>query len=161
MTIALLTALRAEQELALHIRATVRNGLTPDEIAEVIMHTAAYAGIPAANTAMAIAKQVLSGPEARRDDNVEAPEPGRKYRQQSARIPPRSGSGEDPAQIRRPELRRQQLAAEHDELRGRLAVAPRVGVAGGPVRSTPTPGAHPTGRRARAWARIRSAISSS
>ena len=63
VTIALLTALRAEGELPLHIRAAVRNGLTPDEIAEVIMHTAAYAGIPAANTAMAIAKQVLTEPE--------------------------------------------------------------------------------------------------
>ncbi len=41
----------------------LRNGLTPDEIAEVIMHTAAYAGIPAANTAMAIAKQVLAEPD--------------------------------------------------------------------------------------------------
>jgi 4-carboxymuconolactone decarboxylase len=63
VTIALLTALRAEHELPLHLRAALRNGLTPDEIAEVIMHTAAYAGIPAANTAMAIAKQVLAEPE--------------------------------------------------------------------------------------------------
>jgi 4-carboxymuconolactone decarboxylase len=60
ITIALLTALRAEHELPLHLRAAVRNGLTPEEIAEVIMHTAAYAGVPAANTAMAIAKQVLA-----------------------------------------------------------------------------------------------------
>lgn len=59
VTIAVLTALRAEDELALHIRAGVRNGLTPAEIAEVIMHTAAYAGIPAANSAMAVAKRVL------------------------------------------------------------------------------------------------------
>ena len=60
ITIAVLTALRAEGELALHIRAGRRNGLTPAEIAEVIMHTAAYAGIPAANTAIAVAKQVLA-----------------------------------------------------------------------------------------------------
>lgn len=59
ITIAVLTALRAEHELALHIRAGLRNGLTPDEITEVIMHTAAYAGVPAANTAMAVAKEVL------------------------------------------------------------------------------------------------------
>ena len=59
ITIALLTALRAEHELALHIRAGLRNGLTPDEITEVILHTSAYAGIPAANTAMAVAKEVL------------------------------------------------------------------------------------------------------
>jgi len=59
ITIAVLTALRAEHELALHIRAGVRNGLTPVEITEVIAHTAAYAGVPAANTAMAVAKVVL------------------------------------------------------------------------------------------------------
>jgi 4-carboxymuconolactone decarboxylase len=62
LTIALLTALRQERELAMHLRAAVRNGLTPAEIAEVIMHTAVYAGIPAANAAMAIAKDVLDGP---------------------------------------------------------------------------------------------------
>ncbi len=59
ITIALLTALRAEHELGMHIRAGLRNGLTPDEIAEVILHTSAYAGIPAGNTAMAVAKEVL------------------------------------------------------------------------------------------------------
>jgi 4-carboxymuconolactone decarboxylase len=61
VTIALLTALRADHELAMHIRAGLRNGLTPAEITEVILHTAAYAGIPAANTAMAVAKDVLGG----------------------------------------------------------------------------------------------------
>ena len=63
ITIAVLTALRAEHELPLHLRAGRRNGLRDDEIAEVIMHTAGYAGIPAANAAMAIAKQVLAEPE--------------------------------------------------------------------------------------------------
>jgi 4-carboxymuconolactone decarboxylase len=62
VTVAVLTALRAEGELALHLRAARRNGLSPGELAEVIMHTAAYAGIPAANSAMAIAKQVLAEP---------------------------------------------------------------------------------------------------
>jgi 4-carboxymuconolactone decarboxylase len=60
ITVAVLTALRAEGELALHLRAARGNGLTPAELAEVIMHTAAYAGIPAANSAMAIAKDVLA-----------------------------------------------------------------------------------------------------
>ena len=60
ITIALLTALRAEHELGMHIRAGLRNGLTPEEITEVILHTAAYAGIPAANTAIAVAKEVLA-----------------------------------------------------------------------------------------------------
>lgn len=59
VTLAILTALRAEGELPLHVRAAVRNGLTPAEIAEVILHTAGYAGIPAGNSAMAIAKQTL------------------------------------------------------------------------------------------------------
>jgi 4-carboxymuconolactone decarboxylase len=59
ITIALLTALRLENELAMHIRAGLRNGLTPDEITEVIMHTAPYTGIPAANAAIAVAKSVL------------------------------------------------------------------------------------------------------
>jgi 4-carboxymuconolactone decarboxylase len=63
VTIALLTALRAEHELGMHIRAGLRNGLTPEEITEVILHTAAYAGIPAANTAMAVAKEVLATSE--------------------------------------------------------------------------------------------------
>lgn len=59
ITIALLTALRAEGELAMHLRAGLRNGLTREEISEVILHTAAYAGIPAANSAMAVAKDTL------------------------------------------------------------------------------------------------------
>jgi 4-carboxymuconolactone decarboxylase len=59
ITLAALTALRAENEIAMHVRAALRNGLTPDEIAEVILHTAIYAGLPAANGAFAIAKEVL------------------------------------------------------------------------------------------------------
>ena len=59
ITIAVLTALRADDELAMHIGAGLRNGLRPDEIVEVIMHTAAYAGIPAANTGIRVAKKVL------------------------------------------------------------------------------------------------------
>ena len=53
LTLALLTALRAENELAMHVRAAVRIGLTPEEIREVLLHTAVYAGVPAANTAFA------------------------------------------------------------------------------------------------------------
>ena len=59
ITLALLTALRAENELPMHVRAAVRNGLTPDEIAEVLLHTAVYAGVPAANAAFAIAQRTL------------------------------------------------------------------------------------------------------
>jgi 4-carboxymuconolactone decarboxylase len=59
LTLALLTALRAENELAMHVRAAIRNGVTPLEIREVIIHTALYAGIPAANAAFAIAEATL------------------------------------------------------------------------------------------------------
>jgi len=59
LTVALLTALRAEDELALHIRAALRNGLTPEEIVEVMLHTSVYAGVPAANTAIAVARRVF------------------------------------------------------------------------------------------------------
>jgi 4-carboxymuconolactone decarboxylase len=59
ITLAVLTALRAEDELALHVRAALRNGLTPEEIREVLLHTAVYAGVPQSNTAFARAQQVL------------------------------------------------------------------------------------------------------
>jgi len=58
-----LTALVAgghETELAMHIRAALRNGLTPDEIKEVLLQTAIYCGVPAANSAFAVAQQVLA-----------------------------------------------------------------------------------------------------
>ncbi len=63
ITLAVLTALGREQELTLHVRAAVRNGLTPEEIGEVLLHTAVYAGVPAANAAFAIARQVLEEPD--------------------------------------------------------------------------------------------------
>lgn len=59
ITLAVLTTLRAEDELAMHVRAALRNGLTAEEIREVILHTAVYAGVPQANTAIATAQQVL------------------------------------------------------------------------------------------------------
>src|SRR5712672_3161126 len=55
VTIAILAALGRE-ELALHLRASRNTGATPDEIAEVLMHVAVYAGVPAANAAFAAAK---------------------------------------------------------------------------------------------------------
>jgi 4-carboxymuconolactone decarboxylase len=58
-----LTALVAgghEQELAMHIRAARRNGLTADEIKEVLLQTAIYCGVPAANSAFKIAQEVLA-----------------------------------------------------------------------------------------------------
>jgi 4-carboxymuconolactone decarboxylase len=60
ITLAALVALGREHEVAMHVRAALGNGLTPDEIKEVLLHTAVYAGVPAANSAFAIAQQVLA-----------------------------------------------------------------------------------------------------
>ena len=59
LTLALLTALHCHEELALHVRAAVTNGVTREEIAEVLLHTSVYAGVPAANSAFAIARRTL------------------------------------------------------------------------------------------------------
>ena len=59
LTITILAALGRTQELALHLRATRNTGATPTQIAEALMHVAVYAGVPAANTAFAIAKREL------------------------------------------------------------------------------------------------------
>jgi 4-carboxymuconolactone decarboxylase len=60
ITLTALTSLRAENEIAMHVRAAVANGLTPAEICEVLLHTAVYAGVPAANSAFAIAQRTLA-----------------------------------------------------------------------------------------------------
>jgi len=59
LTIALLTALGAENELPMHLQAGVRNGLTPEEIREIIIHAGLYAGIPKANAAMKLADEAF------------------------------------------------------------------------------------------------------
>lgn len=59
VTIAILAALGRE-ELALHLRASQNIGIDPREIAEVLLHVAVYAGVPAANAAFKVAKQVLA-----------------------------------------------------------------------------------------------------
>ena len=59
VTLTALVALGREGELAMHVRAALRNGLTPDEIKEVLLQTAVYCGGPAANGAFAIAQAVL------------------------------------------------------------------------------------------------------
>ncbi|MGD1049484.1 MAG: 4-carboxymuconolactone decarboxylase [Solirubrobacteraceae bacterium] len=59
VTLAVLTALGREHEIAMHVRAALRNGLTAAEIGEVLLHTAVYAGVPSANRAFAIADEVL------------------------------------------------------------------------------------------------------
>ncbi len=60
ITLTALVVLRQEEELAMHLRAALRNGLSPDQIGEVLLHAAVYAGVPAANRAFAIARQVLA-----------------------------------------------------------------------------------------------------
>jgi 4-carboxymuconolactone decarboxylase len=60
VTLALLAALGHDEEVAMHVRATRNTGATPDDIAEAMLHVAIYAGYPAANHAMKIAKQVLA-----------------------------------------------------------------------------------------------------
>lgn len=59
ITIAMLAALGRDDELVLHVRAALRNGLRPDDIAEVLLQVAVYAGVPAANRAFKLAAAVL------------------------------------------------------------------------------------------------------
>ncbi|MGZ4150798.1 MAG: 4-carboxymuconolactone decarboxylase [Actinomycetota bacterium] len=59
ITLAILATLRCEDEIAMHVRAALRHGLTPDEIQEVLLHTAVYAGVPAASSAFAAAQRAL------------------------------------------------------------------------------------------------------
>jgi 4-carboxymuconolactone decarboxylase len=59
VTLSVLTALGRENEIEMHVRAALTNGLSPAEIGEVLLHTAVYAGVPAANAAFAIAQRVI------------------------------------------------------------------------------------------------------
>jgi len=59
ITLAMLAALGHEEELAMHVRAALRNGLRADEIKEVLLQVAVYAGVPAANRAFRVAQQAL------------------------------------------------------------------------------------------------------
>jgi 4-carboxymuconolactone decarboxylase len=59
LTLAILAALGHDEELAMHVRAAPRNGVTHAEINEVLLHVAIYAGVPTANRAFKIAQQAL------------------------------------------------------------------------------------------------------
>jgi 4-carboxymuconolactone decarboxylase len=59
ITLTALIAMNRPEELEMHIRAALRNGLTPEEIAEVLLQSAVYCGVPAANSAFAVARRVL------------------------------------------------------------------------------------------------------
>ena len=60
VTMGILIALGAEQEMESHFQIALQNGLTEDELAEVVYHASGYAGFPAANTAKAVALRALS-----------------------------------------------------------------------------------------------------
>jgi 4-carboxymuconolactone decarboxylase len=60
LNIAMLTALNREDEFKLHVRAAFRNGVTRDEIREVLLQTAIYCGVPAANSAFKQAREVFA-----------------------------------------------------------------------------------------------------
>jgi 4-carboxymuconolactone decarboxylase len=62
-TLTALLALGHWDEFEMHVRAARRNGLTPDEIAEVILQSAIYCGVPVANHGFAVAKEVLDSME--------------------------------------------------------------------------------------------------
>jgi 4-carboxymuconolactone decarboxylase len=61
ITVAMLVALNRTEELAMHVRAALTNGVTADELKEVLLQTAVYCGVPAANTAFRVASDVLEG----------------------------------------------------------------------------------------------------
>ncbi|ROP36415.1 4-carboxymuconolactone decarboxylase [Saccharothrix texasensis] len=60
VTLAMLAVLGQEHELAMHVRAAVRNGVTAEEIKEVLLQVGVYAGLPAANRAFAVARPILA-----------------------------------------------------------------------------------------------------
>jgi 4-carboxymuconolactone decarboxylase len=60
INLAMLTALNRPDEFKLHVKAAIRNGVTPDEIKEVLLQTAIYAGVPAAHSAFKWARDVLT-----------------------------------------------------------------------------------------------------
>lgn len=59
ITLAMLATLGREEELAMHVRAALRNGLTVDQVREVLLQVAVYAGVPAANRAFAVAAKTI------------------------------------------------------------------------------------------------------
>jgi 4-carboxymuconolactone decarboxylase len=63
ITLTALVALGKVEELEMHVRAALRNGLTQDEIKEVLLQSAIYCGVPAANSAFAVAQSVLAARE--------------------------------------------------------------------------------------------------
>jgi 4-carboxymuconolactone decarboxylase len=96
VTLAVLTALHCRNEIGMHVAAARRNGLTAEEIGEVLLHTAVYAGLPAANEAFAIARDVLPSTEnsggSQEGENV-CPRCGGRGRVDDATCPDCRGTG--------------------------------------------------------------------
>ncbi|MFI5082405.1 MAG: 4-carboxymuconolactone decarboxylase, partial [Streptosporangiales bacterium] len=85
VTLSVLAAMQHEHELAMHVKAALRNGLTPEQIQEVLLQVAVYAGVPVANRAFPIAQRALA--EAREaDDAAERPSRKRPGRLRSCRV---------------------------------------------------------------------------
>ncbi|MBE1491119.1 4-carboxymuconolactone decarboxylase [Plantactinospora soyae] len=59
ITLAVLATLHHDEELAMHVRAALRNGLTREEVREVLLQVSVYAGVPAANRAFKVAQETL------------------------------------------------------------------------------------------------------
>jgi 4-carboxymuconolactone decarboxylase len=96
ITLAVLTALHCRDEVGMHVRAALRNGLTPEEIQEVLLHTAVYAGVPAANEAFATARRILTD-ETAADVAVSAAPEVSSGTQTADNVCPRcGGTGETP-----------------------------------------------------------------
>jgi 4-carboxymuconolactone decarboxylase len=70
VTLALLAALGHDEEVAMHVRATVNTGASRDDICEAFLHVAIYAGVPAANRAFKIAKEVFLEMDRGKADHV-------------------------------------------------------------------------------------------
>ena len=64
LTLAVLATLHHDEELAMHVRAAIRNGVSTDEIKEVLLHVAVYAGVPAANRAFRVVRDALGRDDA-------------------------------------------------------------------------------------------------
>lgn len=81
VTLALLAGLGRSEELPLHVRGALRNGVSREEIAEVLLHTAIYAGVPVANTAFAVARRTLAEDDPRPGDARTGDDTGKDERQ--------------------------------------------------------------------------------
>jgi 3-oxoadipate enol-lactonase/4-carboxymuconolactone decarboxylase len=73
LTLAMMVALNRTEELRLHLRAAANNGVTADEIKEVLLQTAVYCGVPAANHAFHVAAEVFAQSDTRKDTRTDTP----------------------------------------------------------------------------------------